>query len=68
MNYLINTVAITQEFPLWIIPLVVVYLIGAIIAFKGVNKRKKWWEKALFVILWPYYFTAIMIQLLIAFG
>ena len=68
MIYLVNTVDLSQDFPIWIIPVVFIYLVGAAIALKGVNKRKKWWEKVLFVILWPYYFAAIIIKLLIVFG
>lgn len=68
MTYLVATITNNDAFPWWGAVAIAIYLIGVAIAIKGVNKRKKWWQKALFVIFWPYFFARIMIALLIAFG
>ena len=63
MILVINTL-IENRLPWWAYPFIIIYLIGAAIAIKGVNKRKKWWQKVLFVIFWPFFFAAIMIALI----
>ncbi len=69
MNLLIiSLITETESIPWYIYPIGFIYLVGAILAAKGVNKRKKWWQKIIFVVFWPFYFSAIIIKLIYIFG
>jgi hypothetical protein len=57
----------TTSIPFWIYPLIFIYIIGVLISAKAVNRRKKWWQKILFVVFWPFFLIAFLVVLAKAF-